>query len=55
MAEDLTQMRRTLSLAEDECMEWEALVGQWHDVSLQGKNCMVGKLIADHQVSKETI
>jgi hypothetical protein len=55
MAEQLTQMWKNLSLAEDECVEWEAPVGEWEDVSSRGKNCVVGKLIADHQVSKETI
>jgi hypothetical protein len=55
MAEDLTQMWKNLSLVEDECLEWEAPADEWRDVSSRGKNCVVGKLIADHQVSKETI
>jgi hypothetical protein len=55
MAEDLTQMWKNLSLVEDECLEWEAPADEWRDVFSHGKNCVVGKLIADHQVSKETI
>jgi hypothetical protein len=55
MAEDITQMWKNFSLAEDECLEWEAPAEEWRDVSSRGKNCVVGKLIADHQVSKETI
>jgi hypothetical protein len=55
MAEDLMQMWKNLSLVEDECLEWEAPTDEWREVSSHGKNCVVGKLVADHQVSKEMI
>lgn len=54
MADDLAKMWANLSLTEEECVEWEALVGEWQDVSSWGQLCVVGKLIADF-VSKETI
>jgi hypothetical protein len=40
---------------EEECVEWEAPARECKDVSSWGQLCVVGKLIADHYVSKETI
>jgi preprotein translocase subunit Sec63 len=55
MANDLTTMWRNLSLTEDECVEWDGSTREWIEVTSRGKTCVVGKLIVDHFVSKETI
>ena len=55
MANDLTKMWSKLSLSEEECIEWEAPAKEWKDVSLWGQLCVVGKVIGDRYVSKETI
>ena len=55
MAEDLAKMWMNLSLKEDEIVEWEAPVKECEEVSAQGQFCVVGKLIGDRFVSKETI
>jgi hypothetical protein len=55
MADDLTQMWKNLSLADDECVEWEALAGKCRDMVSRGQTYVIGKLFADHIVSKETI
>jgi hypothetical protein len=48
-------MWRNLSLADEENVEWEAPVEECTDVVSRGLMCVVGKLFADHIVSKETI
>jgi hypothetical protein len=55
MEDDITQMWRNLSLADEENVEWEAPVEECTDVASQGLMCVVGKLFVDHIVSKETI
>ena len=55
MADDLSMMWKNLSLADDECLEWEAPAGGCMEVTDQGQFCVVGKLIAERFVSKETI
>lgn len=55
MAEDLTKMWMNLSLAEEESLEMEVHDGEWRDVVSRGQYCVVGKLIAERFVSKETI
>jgi preprotein translocase subunit Sec63 len=48
-------MWKNLSLADDECMEWEAPAGECRDMVSRGQTCVIRKLFADHIVSKETI
>jgi hypothetical protein len=55
MADNLTNMETKLFLSEEECVEWEAPAGEWRDVSQWGQACVVGKLIEDRYVNKETI
>lgn len=55
MAEDLNRMRGNFSLSEMEEDELEINNHAWEVGSIRGKTCVVGKLIADHLVSKETI
>ena len=55
MASDLTQMWKNLLLTDSECVEWEAPAGECKDMVSKGQTCVIGKLFADHIVSKETI
>lgn len=55
MEDDLTRMWGNFSLSEVECAELEIQDQTWEIGVHQGKNCVVGKLIADHLVSKEII
>ena len=55
MVDDLSNMWMNLSLAEDESFELEAPDGEWREVASHGNLCVVGKLIADRILSKETI
>lgn len=55
MADNLSKIWEKLSLKDDEIVEWEAPVGECEEVSSRGKSCVVGKLIGDRFVSKETI
>jgi hypothetical protein len=55
MAEDLTKMWRNLSLTEAEDEEMEVLQEAMNGTVSRGTFCLVGKMIADRYVSKETI
>lgn len=55
MADDLTRMWGNFSLFEVEGVELEIQNQAWKEGAHRGRTCVVGKLIADHLVSKETI
>jgi hypothetical protein len=55
MAEDLNRMWGSFSLSEVEGEEMEIKNHAWEVGAIRGKTCLVGKLIADHLVSKEII
>ena len=55
MADDLSIMWKNLSLMDDECLEWKALARESIEVIDQGQFYVIGKLIAERMVSKETI
>lgn len=55
LAEDLSRMWASLSLSETEETEIEIQTQAWEVGAHRGKTCVVGKLIADHLVSKELI
>jgi hypothetical protein len=55
MAEDLTNLWGNLSLVEEEDDELEIADPAMDGLAQRGKLCLVGKLIADRLISKETI
>ena len=55
MAEDLSDIWKKLSLNEAETLEWETPDEEVNEVVTRGKVCVLGKLMADRLVSKETI
>ena len=55
MADNLSTMWMNLSLMEEESFELEAPIEEWWNVAANGSLCVIGKLIADRIVSKETI
>jgi hypothetical protein len=55
MAKDLNRMWGSFSLLEVEGEEMEIKNHAWEVGAIRGKTCLVGKLIADHLVSKEVI
>ena len=55
MEDELPRLWGSLSLSEVECDELEIRNQTWEVGAHQGKTCVVGKLIADHLVSKEVI
>jgi hypothetical protein len=54
-AEELSRMWGSFSLSEVEGEEMEINNQAWEVGAIRGKNCLVGKLVADHLVSKEAI
>jgi hypothetical protein len=55
MAEDLTNLWGNFSLAEEEDNELEIMAPVMAELTQRGELCLVGRLIADRLVSKETI
>jgi hypothetical protein len=55
MVEDLSKMWLKLSLREDGGMDLDTPAEELHDGVARGKFCIMGKLIADRIVSRETI
>ncbi|XP_059436773.1 uncharacterized protein LOC132169837 [Corylus avellana] len=55
MAEDLSRVWASMSLLEVEDSELEIQNHVWEVGAQRGRTCVVGKLIADHLVSKELI
>jgi hypothetical protein len=55
MAEDLSMFWTNLSLAEEEDGELEIQKIEVEGVIQRGENCVVGKLVSDRIISKETI
>ena len=55
MVDDLSWMWGSFSLLEVEGSEMEVCKQAWEEGANRGKTCLVGKLIADHLVSKEVI
>jgi hypothetical protein len=55
MEDDLNRMWGSFSLSKVEGSEMEIKQQAWEVGTDQGRLCVVGKLIADHLVSKETI
>lgn len=55
MAEELPALWDNLSLTEDECAEVKIQKFELHDVFSPGRACVVGKMIVDRMVRKETI
>lgn len=55
MAEELTKMWATFSLSEEEEGEVDIQATDCREVFTRGQACVVGKLVADRYVSKETI
>jgi hypothetical protein len=55
MADELSRMWGSFSLSEMEGDEMEIQNHAWEVGARRGKTCLVGKLIADHLVSKEVI
>lgn len=55
MAEDLSKMWMKLSLTEEESVDLDTPEEELHDGVTRGKFYVLGKLIADRMVSKETI
>jgi hypothetical protein len=55
MADDLSRMWENFSLIEEEDEEVDVQVIDFRDVTLRGQDCVVGKLVANRYVSKETI
>jgi hypothetical protein len=55
MAEDLSNLWRNFSLSEGESLEVEATEQEMNGLVTRGSSCLVGKLIAEHIVGKDTI
>lgn len=55
LAEDLTKRWENFSLTKEESLEVEVQAEEWEDIANKGKFCLVGKLISDRIVGKETI
>jgi hypothetical protein len=55
MAEDLENLWGNFSLAEEEEEELEIVAQETDGIAQRGKLCLVGKLIADRLISKETV
>ncbi|XP_059436686.1 uncharacterized protein LOC132169716 [Corylus avellana] len=55
MADEVTRMMENFSLLEEEQLELEIPKQKMKGTAQRGKQCLVGKLIADHLVSKDTI
>ena len=55
MVDDLSRLWGSLSLSEMEGAEMVVQNQAWEVGANRGKTCVVGKLIANHMVSKETI
>lgn len=55
MAKDLANMWTELSLKKYANLDFDTLTEELHDGITRGKHCVLGKLIVDRLVSKETI
>lgn len=55
MAEDLTKLWRAFSLSEDESLVVEAIEMEGHNINVRGRSCLVGKLLADRTIGKDSI
>jgi hypothetical protein len=56
MAEELTKLWGNLTLTEDEdCLEINVQAEEFDTGATIGKTCVIGKLMVNHLVSKETI
>jgi hypothetical protein len=55
MAEDLSNLWRSFSLSEGESLEVEVSEQEMNGLVSRGSSCLVGKLIADRTVGKDTI
>jgi hypothetical protein len=55
MADDLSRMWENFSLLEEEDEEVDVQANDFQEVTVRGRDCVVGKLVADRYVSKETI
>jgi hypothetical protein len=55
MEEDLTKMWKSFSLTEEEDEEMEVIVGAMKDTVARSTICLVGKLISNRLVNKDTI
>ena len=55
MADDLSRMWENFSLAEDEDAAVDVKFNDFQEVSSWGRVCIIGKLVSDRYVSKETI
>jgi len=53
MAEDLSTLLRNFSLTGEESVEMRHI--RWTGISLRGKSCLVGKLLADRIVGKDAV
>jgi hypothetical protein len=55
MAEDLTKLWRAFTLSEDESLVVEASETEGHNINVRGRSCLVGKLLADRTIGKDSI
>jgi hypothetical protein len=55
MADNLSRIWANFSLLEEEDEEVDVQVKDFQEVTIQGQDCVVGKLAGDCYVSKETI
>ena len=55
MADDRSRMWEKFSLIDEKDEEVDVQVTNFKDVTLKGRDCVVGKLVADRYVSKETM
>lgn len=55
MAEDLANMWAKFSLSEEEDVDIDVQATDFHEVTIRGQACIVGRLVADRYVSMETI
>ena len=54
MADDLSRMWEKISLLEDEDADIDVQARDFQEVTTRGRDCVVGKLVDDQYVSKET-
>lgn len=55
MMDDLNRLWESFSLSEMEGAEMEIQKQAWEEGANRGRTCVVGKLITNHLVSKETL